>query len=107
MLPRHRKLTRREIIEVYRRGKFLKNHGVTLKFLPNFLQKSRFSVVISKKICPDAHSRNRLKRLTYSLVSDFSSPFDIILTFTVSVVNLSYEEISTHVNQVLSKIPLV
>ena len=64
MLPKAYRLSDHEDIHrVFRLGK--KAYGSLFSFatLPNSLDRSRFAVVVSKKISPRAVDRNRIKRL--------------------------------------------
>lgn len=64
MLPKAYRLSdHAEIHRVFRLGK--KAYGSLFSFitLPNSLEKSRFAIVVSKKIAPRAVDRNRMKRL--------------------------------------------
>lgn len=107
MLPKTRKLSRRNLREVFRAGLSIKTKFVILKYLPNSQSFSRFAVIVSTKVFPKSHDRNKIKRLIYHLVLAFSSKMDVVIILSPQVVNLTHEEITASLNQVLSKVPFV
>ena len=107
MLPKTRRLTRRDLKQVMRLGRQIKTPQVYIKYFRNKLNFSRFAVVISNKVLPRAHDRNRLKRLIYtSLIYPHTSFMDTVIGVFPSVVNLSDEVLCSEINQVLSQISL-
>jgi ribonuclease P protein component len=105
MLPKTRKLTRRELQLVLRSGVQNKTSHFLVKSSPNQVPFSRFAVVISTKVYPHAHDRNHLKRGIFSnLPLSSAANLDVIISVFPSVVNLKDEVLYSEINQVLSKI---
>jgi ribonuclease P protein component len=80
------------------------------KYAENNKDYSRFCVIISKKISPEAVTRNRLRRQifesirTSSILKDKIIHLDIILIPKKSILNKSFSEINEDISTLPSKI---
>jgi len=65
------------------------------KIFPGAVAHGRLAVVVSKKVAPKAHDRNRLKRLAYDVISkpndQLPAPTDILVTLLPSVTDETSE----------------
>ena len=108
MLPRNRRLSRRDLNVCNLSGKTLRFPNFWLKYLANNLEYSRFAVVTSTKLSKSAVVRNKLRRNIYAQCSVLSAQgsdnFDIIFFPQKSMLNLKNEKIGIVVNQALSEI---
>ena len=104
MLPKFRRLSRRDLNLCNKTGKILRLPNFWIKYLPNNIENSRFGVVTSTKLAKSAVIRNNLRRNIYkNLNKDFSN-FDVVFFPQKSMLNLGHEEIGVVVNQALSEI---
>lgn len=107
MLPKSRRLPRRNFLATKLHGHPLRFPHFSLIYLPNNLGSARFSVVTSAKLNKKAVVRNRLRRLIYASLSQISiSNLDAVLFPTPSMLNLPHAQISSLLHQALSKISL-
>ncbi|MDP1743402.1 MAG: ribonuclease P protein component, partial [Candidatus Amesbacteria bacterium] len=108
MLPKFRRLSRRDLNLCINTGKTLRFPNFYLKYLSNNLTYSRFGVVTSTKLAKSAVVRNKLRREIYAQCSVLSAQgsdnFDIIFFPQKSMLNLEHEEIGIVVNKALSEI---
>jgi len=104
MLPKIRRLSRPDFLQVKKTGTPEHFPGFNLIHCSSSLPFSRFAVVISAKISKKAVIRNRLKRQIYSAVDKLALSGDFIIFPHPSMLNLSREEINTRLHQALSKI---
>jgi ribonuclease P protein component len=75
--------------------------------LDKSLIKSRFSVVVSKKVAKTAVSRNLIKRRFYAVIESLpvpQNPYIAIVYVKKEAVKASFTQISAEVNSILSKI---
>lgn len=105
MLPKFRRLTRKDLNLCITAGKTLRFPNFVLKFLPNNLEFSRFGIVTSTKISKSAVVRNKLRRDIYRNINKNLSNYDIVVFPQKSMLNLEHEEIGVVVNKALSEIP--
>lgn len=104
MLPKTRRLSRKDLNLCNTTGKTLRFPSFLLKILPNNLEYGRFGVVTSTKLSKSAVVRNKLRRDIYRNINKDFSGFDIIFFPQKSMLNLGDEEIGTLVNQALSEV---
>jgi ribonuclease P protein component len=74
---------------VYKNGRAERSHLLTLKYTPNHRRKrSRFAVVVSKKVHKGAVGRNRIRRRLYEIIrhemAALKAPYDIVLIVSSS-----------------------
>lgn len=88
--------------------KSLFNDFCTISYtLDKSLVKSRFSVVVSKKVAKTAVSRNLIKRRFYSVIEGLpapKNPYIAIVYVKKEAVKASFAQISTELKSTLSKI---
>ena len=76
MLPKKNKLSSEELRRVFESGyKSFKTDIFTVLLLPD-KEKLAFAVVVSNKVANKAHTRNLLKRKTFSVLKDLFEDFD-------------------------------
>jgi len=84
---------------VYKNGRAIRSHLVTVKYVPNIHRKhSRFTVVVSKKVHKSAVGRNRIRRRLYEVVRHelprMKSSHDVvILVFSSELISLPHNEL--------------
>lgn len=85
---------------VYKNGRAIRSHLVTIKYVTNPHRKhSRFSVVVSKKVHKGAVGRNRMRRRVYEAVRHelprLGVPHDVvILVFSSELIHLPALELT-------------
>jgi len=85
---------------VYKNGRAIRSHLVTIKYVSNPHRKhSRFSVVVSKKVHKGAVGRNRMRRRIYEVVRHelprLGTPHDVvILVFSSELIHLPAPELT-------------
>lgn len=95
---------------VYRNGRSVRSHLITLKYIKNPHRKnSRFTVVVSKKVHKSAVGRNRMRRRIYELVRhelpQIQSPHDVaIMVFSSEVLTLPHNELQTLIKQLFQSV---
>jgi len=94
---------------VYRNGRAIRTHLITVKYVKNSHRKhSRFAVVVSKKVHKSAVGRNRIRRRLYEVVRgelpDIVSPHDVVLlVFSSEVMTMPQGELVELVRQLFSE----
>jgi ribonuclease P protein component len=97
---------------VYANGKAVRSERLTLKWVKNtHRSKSRFSVVVSKKVLKGAIGRNRIRRRLYEyarLHSDqLSDTYDIVLIVTSpDLRDMEASELTTLLDQLFQRAEL-
>ncbi len=88
------------------RSKFYSNNFV-LRFFKNELSKSRFCVVVSKKISKRAVDRNRIRRRIYEILRlnyDRIKPeFDFMIFVKQGVLKMQYVDMESEILYLLKK----
>jgi ribonuclease P protein component len=73
MLPKKRRIPRKDFVHVLTKGKRFTSPSLLLYMAKidakNGLEPSKFSFSVSKKVCPKAVGRNKHRRRGYSIVS--------------------------------------
>lgn len=98
---------------VYKNGQAVRNHLVTIKYVPNTHRKQpRVAVVISKKTLKSAVRRNRIRRRVYEHVRlklpDLKAVYDIAIIVTSSdLINLSHSEMSQQIDQLFDQAKII
>lgn len=94
---------------VYKNGKAIRTHLMTLKYVSNPHRKhSRFSVVVSKKVHKGAVGRNRIRRRLYEVIRaeipKMKSPHDVaIIVFTSEVKSMPHDELVASVRNLFEE----
>lgn len=97
---------------VYKNGRAIRTHLITLKYVRNSHRKhSRFAVVVSKKVHKSAVGRNRIRRRIYEVVRHelphVSSPHDVVLlVFSSEVMTMPQDELVSAVKQLFAEAEL-
>ncbi|MDD5606647.1 MAG: ribonuclease P protein component [Candidatus Pacebacteria bacterium] len=105
MLPyKNRLLKKKDFEKVFKKGKKIQQDSFCLRTIDNDLDYTRFGLIISKKVCPKAVNRNRIKRklrhLIKFLLPDIKKGKDVVL-----IVLKEKEEMS--LNQILQRAKLL
>jgi ribonuclease P protein component len=69
MLPKKRRISRKEIDKVLKSGQRLNSPHLLLYLSKTGLNYSKFSFSVSKKVCQKAVDRNKYRRRGYSIIS--------------------------------------
>ncbi|MDO8488099.1 MAG: ribonuclease P protein component [bacterium] len=104
MLPKNRRLTRSEYWQVSTQGRSLTQPDLTVKYLPNQTDRSRWAVVTSAKLSKLATVRNQLRRRIFrqlATVTDLAG-WDVIIFPRSSMLNLVDEKFNAAVDQMVS-----
>ncbi len=106
MLAKKFRLTHYEFLLAKKTGKSINSPDMNLVYCPNSLGFSRFAIVTSTKLSKSAVVRNHLRRQIYSLLQEAPTKgVDIVFYPKISMLNLSYAEIGSKVDSLLSKLP--
>ena len=90
---------------VYKNGQAVRSHMVTIKYTKNpHRARSRFAVVVSKKVHKSAVGRNRIRRRIYETVRQelpkITSPHDVVLlVFSSEVISMPQDELHETIRQ--------
>ncbi len=109
MLSRKYSLSKKkQVAEVFQKGKIYFSPFFNIKFLPNNLNHSRFCIIISAKISKKAVVRNKLKRrlraILYHNLSNFSQNYDIIILTKPAAVVADYQQLQEKIQQFIKKL---
>lgn len=97
---------------VYRNGKAVRSHRLTIKYIDNPRRRcSRFAVVISKKVHKGAVGRNRMRRRIYGWLSSelalLKPNHDVaIIVVSSELLTLSTEEFDAQLRELFSQADL-
>lgn len=92
---------------VYKKGRAVRTHTITLKYAKNsWRNHSRFSVVISKKVIKSAVGRNRVRRRVYEIIRshipDMNAQYDSAwIIFSANVRTMPHDELENHIYTML------
>lgn len=90
---------------VYKNGQAVRSHLITVKYISNsHREKSRFAVVVSKKVHKSAVGRNRIRRRIYEVIRSemphFKSAHDVVvMVFSSEVLSLPANELAETIKQ--------
>lgn len=70
MLPSSYRLSKQNVVRVLKKGRGFSGAFLRIKFFSNKTDHPRFSVTCPNKVAPKAVTRNRLRRKTYSILSE-------------------------------------
>lgn len=94
---------------VYKNGQAIRSHLITIKYSANpHRDKSRYSVVISKKVLKSAVGRNRIRRRVYEVIrqenSRVTGVYDVaVIVVSSEVLSVSSEELTTLVRELFDQ----
>lgn len=102
MLPKFRRLNRRDLNLCNNTGKVLRFPHFLLKILPNSLEYSRFAIVTSTKLSKSAVIRNKLRRNIYKAIGNRQQAIgtDVIFFPQKSMLKLDNNSIGIEINKV-------
>lgn len=108
MLPQKNRLIQdKDFNYIHKKGKFIGERFLAIKFLKNNFKVSRFGFLVGTKISKKAVTRNLVKRRLRESVrlklDNIKTGYDVIFFTKPEIVEKSYEEIDKVVNNVLSK----
>ena len=105
MLARSFRLQKKDIDRIYKKGKVLRQDSFLVRILLNPTGHCRFSVVISKKVLPKAHDRNRAKRLVYEFLQKNQNLYqNLHLDIALFPKNFHEENTLLTLNKILSEL---
>ncbi len=94
---------------VYKNGQAIRSHLITIKYSANpHRNKSRFSVVISKKVLKSAVGRNRIRRRIYEVIRQenyhVAGIYDVaVIVVSSEVLSISSEELTTLIHELFDQ----
>jgi len=97
---------------VYKNGKAVRSHRITIKYTNNPHRKNaRFAVVVSKKVHKSAVGRNRIRRRLYEIIRAElpllrPSSDIVLLVFSSEVLTVPADELRETVKQLFSQADL-
>jgi len=112
MLPKVYRLTKSNAIKkVMREGRRASSRFFSLKSLPSFDPKPRFTIITDLRVSKKSIIRNRLKRqaseIIRSAIGDIFGGHDIVIWIKPEAVGKEYEEIEKDMLWVLKKSNLI
>ncbi|MBU2265192.1 ribonuclease P protein component [Patescibacteria group bacterium] len=103
----HRLNKQKDFDAVWQRGDLAQDNFLMIRFLPNHLRNSRFSVVISTKTAKKAISRNRLRRQLSEIIRLHSKNIapgqDFVLVVKAKLIGVGYQDIEAILINLLKK----
>lgn len=94
---------------VYKNGQAIRSHLVTIKYSANpHRTKSRYSVVVSKKVHKSAVGRNRIRRRIYEVIRQenprITGVYDVaIIVVSSEVLSISSDELTTLIRELFDQ----
>ncbi len=109
LAKKYRFHSRGGVRHVYRHGTTIRHPKVSLTYQRNVRGKTRFAVVVSKKVLKAAVGRNRIRRRVYETIrrefSGVSKSFDYIFTvYTKEIRDLPQEELVGLIREFLGQV---
>ncbi|MEK7139038.1 MAG: ribonuclease P protein component [Patescibacteria group bacterium] len=107
-LPRKNRITsKKEIDHVFKRGKVIRGDFLSLRFVSNQLDYSRFAFIIPSKFISLAVDRNRIKRLLSEKVREVgtiaSDSRDIVVVVSKKVKRNEFNDLTKEMVKHLSR----
>lgn len=97
---------------VYKNGEAVRSRILTIKYIRNTRrQKSRFAVVVSKKVHKAAVGRNRIRRRIYELIrheiDHIPQAYDVVVIVSSSeLIDMNAEDLALQLSQLLEQTTL-
>lgn len=84
MLKRIFRLTKRDIVRLYKKGRSFRENAVLIRFGPNYAKNSRFAVIIPKSALVKSTDRSRLKRIVHQSLQELKPQLKDNIDVTIS-----------------------
>ncbi|OGD08781.1 hypothetical protein A2397_05155 [Candidatus Amesbacteria bacterium RIFOXYB1_FULL_44_23] len=105
MLPKSSRLSHFEFLQVKKSATTINHPLFSLLYSRSSHGRSRFSVVVSTRVAPKAHSRNQIRRSVYNSLPPHHSPaFDVIIFLKPKSAQVENEKLNSQIHTVLSEI---
>ncbi|MBR5389240.1 ribonuclease P protein component [Candidatus Saccharibacteria bacterium] len=108
LVKEYRFHSRGGVKSVYRSGKTIRRPDLSLIFCDNSRGKTRFAVVVSKKVIKSAVGRNRIRRRIYEIIrlnlDKFKKPRDyIFVIYSKAVKDQPYLELQKTIRSLIEE----
>ncbi|PIR37265.1 MAG: ribonuclease P protein component [Candidatus Zambryskibacteria bacterium CG10_big_fil_rev_8_21_14_0_10_42_12] len=108
MLPKTKRLSRKEFGSVYNLGKRLNTSLFSVIFHPA-AEAAKFGIVVSKKVTKKAVARHKVRRWVYEAIRSYlkqheSFKHDVIFITHPSIMKETYRTVETQVHHVLQNL---
>jgi len=107
-LSRKNRLTgKKDIQNVFKEGKTVKNSFFFIKYVANSLDCARLAIIVSSKVSKKSVVRNRIRRIIGEIIiknNFLSFPLDIIINASPIILDKSPAEIKSQLGQAIKKI---
>ncbi len=108
MLPFENRIKKRRDFErILKEGKLLHSEILTVKFLENNLNRTRFGFIVSKKVSKKAVARNTVKRRLREQIrlklTKFKKGFDIVIIAKKNIVRKESKDIGRVIEELFLK----
>jgi len=104
----HRFIGRDAVKPVLRSGKKLRGDGFSLRYMPVTTSRSRFAVVVSKKVDKRAVVRNRIRRRVYSVCEEYldrQPPLDVaFIVYDKTLADIPHDRLTQRVTSTLDTV---
>lgn len=112
MLPSQNRLKKKKDFQkVFKKGKGLRENLITLKWVNNNLETSRFGIVISKKISKKAVLRNKIRRRLREeikkILPHFKKGIDIVIIANPGATKEKREKIAEDLKKIFYRARLI
>lgn len=112
MLPKNYRLRlKKDFDKLFNEGKFAGQAFLTLGFIKNDLNNSRFAVIVGKKVSKKAVIRNSIKRKIVEIIrlniKQIKLGFDLVFITKPEIQGKKYKEIETVIIGLLNKARLI
>jgi ribonuclease P protein component len=106
MLPKNKRISRKEFGELLTNGKRFNSPHLLLYILQNKEADSRFAFSVSKKVAKSAVERNKYRRRGYSIISKNSTKikkgFYFFFSFKKNSIPIAFTNLEKEVGELLS-----
>ena len=108
MIAKDIRISRKKDFDLILRSKLkFYSNNLVLRFSKNELSKSRFCVVVSKKISKKAVDRNKIRRRIYEIVrlnyNKIKPNFDFMIFVSRGILKMKYQEIEQEILSLFKK----
>lgn len=108
MLPKSKRLSRKEFSLLVKNAPCFQNNLFLLRFLNKDLKDSKISFSVSKKVSKNAVVRNRLRRLGYRAAKNFIDKIkNNLIALSFKEVAKDFDQVSAELKDVLSKSKII